>query len=106
MGYAYFCLGETDNALKKYREIEKSTENDEHKIYYYNIALCQGIQLFHHGKIQQSIKKLETAAEFLVRPEPYFYIAVVLVNKHLADHTDTDFFMKIIEIIDTGLRFG
>ena len=40
MGYAYFCLGETDNALKKYREIEKNADNEEHKLYYYNIALC------------------------------------------------------------------
>lgn len=41
-----------------------------------------------------------------MRPEPYFYIAVVLVNKHLSDQADTDFFMKIIEIIDTGIKIG
>lgn len=28
------------------------------------------------------------------------------MNKHLSDQADTDFFMKIIEIIDTGIKIG
>lgn len=46
MGYAYFCLGEITNALKKYKSVEKNEKKEEHLLYFYNIALCEGIQLF------------------------------------------------------------
>lgn len=68
MGYAYFCLGEITNALKKYKSVEKNEKKEEHLLYFYNIALCEGIQLFEGGKIEESIKQFELAAEYLMRP--------------------------------------
>ena len=52
MGYAYFCLGQFDEALRKYRCIEKNENRDDHMLYFYNIALCEGIELNRNNKIE------------------------------------------------------
>lgn len=56
--------------------------------------------------MEEAIKCFEVSTEHLLRAEPYFYISVILVKKNLKEGASTDLFMKVLNIIDAGLKVG
>jgi tetratricopeptide (TPR) repeat protein len=55
---------------------------------------------------EEAIATFEKAAESISRPEPYFYMAVLLNEQYLKEPINTDGFVKILELIEKGLRVG
>ena len=42
-----------------------------------------------------------------MRAQPYFYISVILIQKGISTNSiDSDLVMKVIDIIDSGLKVG
>ena len=48
------------------------------------VHLCEGIQCVKDGKLEEAIKTFESATDFLIRPEPYLFISVILIQRGLA----------------------
>ena len=84
LGYAYFSLGEHEESLKIYQNIQLDQSDENHKPFFYNIHLCEGIQCVKDGKLEEAIKTFESATDFLIRPEPYLFISVILIQRGLA----------------------
>ena len=70
------------------------------------MCLCEGILIHEEGKVEESIKLFEKSTEYLLRAEPYFYISVILVKKNLKEGAGSDMFMKVLNIIEAGLKVG
>jgi len=54
--------------------------------------------------LEEAVKVFESATDHLLRAEPYFYIAVILIQKNLHENNDSELFSRVISIIDSGLK--
>jgi|JI9StandDraft_1071089.scaffolds.fasta_scaffold1016763_1 hypothetical protein len=72
----------------------------------YNICICKGILKYNSRLREDSLLLFERAKEYVNRPEPFFYQAVILNEEYVKESMDTDGFVKILELIEQGLRAG
>ena len=70
----------------------------------YNVCMCEGVLEFQRGHRQEALNLFEKASFFILRPEPFFYMAVILNEEYLKEPINTDGFVKILELIEQGLR--
>ena len=83
MAFAHFSLGNHPDALALYLRLTPEPSTDPTAADY-NVHICQGILHHRQHNRQLALESFEKAATAVPRPEPYFYMAVILNEEYLA----------------------
>jgi tetratricopeptide (TPR) repeat protein len=106
LAFGNFSLGHHQQALELYELITPNEPSTDMTAASYNISVCEGILAFNRGNREGSLAIFEKAASFILRPEPFFYMAVIMNSEYLKEPINTDGFVIILELIERGLRTG
>ena len=89
LAFGNFSLGNHGVALELYEKILGEEESTDMTAASYNICICEGIIANERGEKEESLNLFEKAASFILRPEPFFYMAVIMNEEYLREPINT-----------------